>query len=617
MDPALGPEHIEELPNWLREIDVALAANPQVAVTGNLRDLVILPRPGVPHPRFATVTEALSSLLSIAGHACQLAFDVVDGPVVLRDDADDSGAALLSRLRRADPQRDSTGMHVLQELLKSVTQADQPMCLIIDNASRLTPGPDFTDPDLHRVLVTAERLTSTARRNPVPGPHVTPLYNTVFWLIDQENDLPSWLVGTDAVRVVSIPGPTFGNRRVVAQSLIPSLPRGIELDSPTRESVADRYAAQTNGLTLRSIMEINRLAIDRRIEATSIEDAIRTFRVGVPDNPWQDPALKDRIRDGAKRLGSRVLGQQAPIRKAVDILVRSTTGLTGAQGAGDSSRPQGILFFAGPTGVGKTELAKAMAELVFGRKDAFVRFDMSEFSSEHAEARLIGAPPGYVGHNTGGELTNAVRHNPFSLLLFDEIEKAHPRILDKFLQILEDGRLTDGNGATVYFSETLIVFTSNLGVYRLDPLGERVPVVERGRPYPEVESTIRAAVSEHFTKEIGRPELLNRIGDNIVVFDFISPDTAAELVPMFVRNVTERVRTMLGSRVTVTDAVTEHLVASARARLDFGGRGVGTVVETMLVNPLSRALFEQDDTAIEVTVTAITQDADGWAVTLS
>src|SRR5690606_1955709 len=115
------------------------------------------------------------------------------------------------------------------------------------------------------------------------------------------------------------------------------------------------------------------------------------------------------------------------------------------------------------TGVGKTELAKALAEVLFGAEDAYIRFDMSEFSAEHSEARLIGAPPGYVGHSAGGELTNAVRERPFSVLLFDEIEKAHPRILDKFLQILDEGRLTDGSGSTVHFSESLIVFTSNLG----------------------------------------------------------------------------------------------------------------------------------------------------------
>ena len=131
--------------------------------------------------------------------------------------------------------------------------------------------------------------------------------------------------------------------------------------------------------------------------------------------------------------------------------------------------PKGTLFFVGPTGVGKTELAKSLAQFLFGDEDACIRFDMSEFNHEHADQRLVGAPPGYVGFEEGGQLTNAIKARPFSLLLFDEIEKAHPRILDKFLQILEDGRLTDGKGETVSFADTFIVFTSNIGASEIQP----------------------------------------------------------------------------------------------------------------------------------------------------
>ncbi|MGX1763210.1 AAA family ATPase, partial [Streptomyces lydicus] len=299
------------------------------------------------------------------------------------------------------------------------------------------------------------------------------------------------------------------------------------------------------------------------------------------------------------------------------ILIRSAMGLTGAHTAGSGTRPQGVLFFAGPTGVGKTELAKSIAELVFGRADAFVRFDMSEFSAEHTEARLIGAPPGYTGHSAGGELTNAVRQQPFRLILFDEIEKAAPRILDKFLQILGDGRLTDGSGSTVYFSETLIVFTSNLGVYRTDSTGQRVPIVARGTPYTTVESTIRAAIADYFTKEIGRPELLRRIGDDVVIFDFISDETAAQLVPQFVSNVIDRVRATTGITVTVEDAVRKQLLAAALTRLDFGGGGVAAAVEALLVNPLARALFDLPPGTDAATVTDLAESDDGWTVTLA
>ena len=151
----------------------------------------------------------------------------------------------------------------------------------------------------------------------------------------------------------------------------------------------------------------------------------------------------------------------------------SSSGRRQGSAVHEGGRPRGVAFLAGPTGVGKTELAKSVTQLLFGDESAYIRFDMSEFSAEHSDQRLIGAPPGYVGYDAGGELTNAVREKPFSVVLFDEIEKAHPRILDKFLQILDDGVLTSGRGDRVYFSESIIIFTSNLGIYSTAADGTR------------------------------------------------------------------------------------------------------------------------------------------------
>ena len=175
--------------------------------------------------------------------------------------------------------------------------------------------------------------------------------------------------------------------------------------------------------------------------------------------------------------------------------------------------------------------------MIFGDEQAYRRFDMSEFSLEQSEARLIGSPPGYVGHDAGGELVNAVRERPFSVLLFDEIEKAHPRILDKFLQILEDGRLTDGRGETVHFSEAVIIFTSNLGIYGENDSGARTQHVKPGAPAAEVEAVVRRAIEDHFRYRLERPEILNRIGDNIVVFNFIDEAAAHEIYDLMLKNV--------------------------------------------------------------------------------
>lgn len=190
------------------------------------------------------------------------------------------------------------------------------------------------------------------------------------------------------------------------------------------------------------------------------------------------------------------------------------------------TKPKGILFFAGPTGTGKTETAKTLAEKLFGDESCCIRFDMSEYGQSHSDQKLLGAPPGYVGYEAGGQLTNAVRENPFSILLFDEIERAHPSIFDKFLQILEDGRMTDGQGNTVYFSECIIIFTSNLGIFTRNAMGSREANVTSEMEYPEVQKKVRQAIENYFKLELGRPEILNRIGENIIVFDFIRQPVA-------------------------------------------------------------------------------------------
>ena len=277
-----------------------------------------------------------------------------------------------------------------------------------------------------------------------------------------------------------------------------------------------------------------------------------------------------------------------------------------AQARSGGSRPRGVLFFAGPTGVGKTELAKTLTQLVFGDERAYLRYDMSEFAEEHTSARLLGAPPGYIGFDAGGELTNAVREKPFSVVLFDEIEKAHPRILDKFLQILEDGRLTDGRGDTAYFSETILVFTSNLGIYVEDAQGQRVQSVRPGDPYETVEAKVRDAIGNYFKFKLSRPELLNRIGDNIVVFNFITTDVAERIFEGMLRNVARRLLEEFKVELSLSPEFRQALLARCTHDLDQGGRGIGNQLESVFINPLSRALFETEMEGVKtVTITGL------------
>jgi ATP-dependent Clp protease ATP-binding subunit ClpA len=313
--------------------------------------------------------------------------------------------------------------------------------------------------------------------------------------------------------------------------------------------------------------------------------------VGVTENPWKKDYLRERIAGALPFIEERVRGQRPAVTKAIDILMRSVMGLTGAHARSTGNRPRGVLFFAGPTGVGKTELAKTLTQLIFGDERAYIRFDMSEFAEEHTGARLLGAPPGYIGYDAGGELTNAVREKPFSVVLFDEIEKAHPRILDKFLQILEDGRLTDGRGETAYFSEAILVFTSNLGIYVEDERGKRVQSVAPTDPHEVVEARVRAAIQDYFKYRLSRPEILNRIGDNIIVFGFITPAIGAQIFDGMLENVVNRVRDEHKLQLAIDAGVRDRLRELCTKDLGNGGRGIGNQLESLFVNPLARAMF--------------------------
>ncbi len=243
---------------------------------------------------------------------------------------------------------------------------------------------------------------------------------------------------------------------------------------------------------------------------------------------------------------------------------------------------------------------------------------MSEFAEEHAGARLLGAPPGYVGYDAGGELTNAVRNKPFSVILFDEIEKAHPRILDKFLQILEDGRLTDGRGNTTYFSESVIVFTSNLGVFVEDEHGRRVQNVQPSDEQAVVEDRVRTAIQDYFKFKLSRPEILNRLGDNIVVFGFITSAVAGQIFDGMLANVVARVLEEHRLELLLSGAVRAQLCDICTRDLSQGGRGIGNRLESAFINPLSRALFLFPfDGRTQVTVAEISESpAHGTAVVL-
>ncbi|MDR2636750.1 MAG: AAA family ATPase [Zoogloeaceae bacterium] len=610
-------------PRWARDLERLLPIRAQFIVSGNIRDHFLIPLArGVVTP--APLRRCLWQVLVRQGFQLLLVYDPVEGirPYPQEKAAEDL-AVRLFKLKFQEDGAMPMSLDRLADRMKDLTRTREArVALLIDFASRLVRHPDQLDAGEHRFFLAAERLAVHAvpivlRAQP-PGEDNRPRFNPVLWLLNRPQDLPSWFaLDNTRIETFTIGLPDFETREAAARSYFslfaPAAEAAANASETRHAQFAEAFARATESLPLTALSDIAQLANRHGIAWDRVEDAVQCYKVGMLENPWKKPYLRNRIAKAAAQIETRVKGQPQAVTKTVDILMRSVMGLTGAQARSGSDRPRGVLFFAGPTGVGKTELAKTLTELVFGDERAYIRFDMSEFAEEHTGARLLGAPPGYVGFEAGGELTNAVREKPFSVVLFDEVEKAHPRILDKFLQILEDGRLTDGRGDVTYFSETILVFTSNLGIFIEDEHGRRVQNVSPAYPYKTVEERVKNAIEDYFKYRLSRPEILNRIGDNIVVFDFINPSVAHRIFTGMLDNVVRRVREEHHLTLKFDPAVLEILESRCIRNLDHGGRGIGNQLESTFINPLARALFALDDleTREEVTLTDLTENEDG------
>ncbi|MHC4909400.1 MAG: AAA family ATPase, partial [Planctomycetota bacterium] len=299
-------------------------------------------------------------------------------------------------------------------------------------------------------------------------------------------------------------------------------------------------------------------------------------------------------------LRERIIGQEPAVRAVSDAVRRSRAGL------GETTRPIGSFLFLGPTGVGKTELCKSLAAFLFDTDEAMVRIDMSEYMEQHSVARLIGAPPGYVGYEEGGRLTEAVRRRPYAVVLFDEMEKAHPDVSNVLLQILDEGRLTDGHGRTVDFRNTIIVMTSNIGSQHI------LEMTERGAVDVEIETHVNDLL-----KRTMRPELLNRI-DETIIFHQLSRDHISGIVDIQLRNLRTRLADR-GLSLNLSDAAMTTIAAEGYDP-QFGARPLKRVLQQRLENPIARSIldgsFEPGDTiAVDVvgeqlTITKATDGAE-------
>jgi ATP-dependent Clp protease ATP-binding subunit ClpB len=279
---------------------------------------------------------------------------------------------------------------------------------------------------------------------------------------------------------------------------------------------------------------------------------------------------RDKLLRMEDELSARVVGQDEAIKAVSNAIRRSRAGLS------DPNRPNGSFLFLGPTGVGKTELTKALAAFLFDTDEAMVRIDMSEFMEKHSVARLIGAPPGYVGYEEGGYLTEAVRRKPYSVILLDEVEKAHPDVFNVLLQVLDDGRLTDGQGRTVDFRNTVVVMTSNLGSTLIQELsGEE--------NYDRMKQAVMGVVGQHF-----RPEFINRI-DDIVVFHPLAREQLRRIAAIQIQYLRDRLAAR-DMQLTLTDRALDKLAETGFDPV-YGARPLKRAIQQALENPLAQDIL--------------------------
>ncbi len=586
---------IKNLDSWMEKLEREIGIKSSIILSGNTSDIMLNQRN---NGRYEPIIQSVISAARSKGFEKIIKWDRVDGidysvsdTVVMEDntsnecqssnayDFDDDEPTLVAGGNTYKNPDD-----FFPYLLNVIRNRSNKVAIIIDYSDYIFGNANSLSEKEREYLATlGKALIQSDNYNMLD----TNFYDvsSIVIIVTQSNATipPVYYLNNPEVSTINVPYPGRTERERFIDTNKGCLRIAQQIDS--NKVLKDDLIDSLEGLSLKEIAQIMKLSRQITDETFTAEKLINLYKYGEKISPWEELS-RGKLATIEDKLKERVKGQDEAIAKVKDVIIRAYTGFSGLQHSSKQKKPKGTLFFVGPTGVGKTELAKSLAQFVFGDENACIRFDMSEFNHEHSDQRLVGAPPGYVGYEAGGQLTNAIKEKPFCVILFDEIEKVHGKILDKFLQILEDGRLTDGKGETVYFSETIIIFTSNIGAAEVDPT-----IGKAG-----VQKQFIQKVQQHFVGTLGRPELLNRIGDNIVAFNFIdNEEVFVKIAEVKFKAIEEFIKERYNAKIRFDNRENAFKAIANKAGIENGGRGLLNAMESAVVNPLSNYVFNKID----------------------
>lgn len=591
---------------WIQEFQKLIILRQHIILYGNIRDHFLWKN------TYLSIPEFLKSYFSQLNFDVVVNYDPID-PIEKWNFAQNEMMArshTIANHRQIDVPKSEAEFGLMFGLL---SQSKNSVAVTVDLGDMLA-SQSIVSPGQRHPLIMLKKCTLEAEL--IADGDLKGYRNTLVILANELETFPQWFYRNNPfVSILQVPLPKKEERREFALRFIRPI-EGREKSGfyqgdriqPDEElkTLAEEFADLTEGFKNWDLETLRHTSWQAEIplQANKVWQLVDFYKFGERNDPWEQ-LNEERLKTASDELSKGVIGQESAIEAVKDMLIVARVGLSISTKAGRSGKPKGVFFFVGSTGVGKTELAKAMTKLVFGNEEAFARFDMSEYREENADQKLIGAPPGYIGYESGGQLTNRVIEQPYSILLFDEIEKANPKILDKFLQILDDGRLTDGKGQTAYFNQTVIIFTSNIGASDLtDPQTGHIvrPGIMNqvkegdGLTYKQVKEHFQREVQWHFASRIGRAELLGRlggIGKNIVVFDLLRPEfvrpIGEKLLSQLKEAALDKYRLNLEFQESIFEVLSQKMAEGDK--LLMGGRGIKTELETLVEQPLNDWIF--------------------------